>query len=269
LLAAPATPGALANFAEERWRAAAAQGDAGSLVARDLDRLRTRISSEDDEIWTRLLIVAVEYLAWSNAFEARAPAQTYRQEIERAEHLHRRLEYLIDRCDMALEIAAVWRNQQNDLDLSDELIALVRQSRLIEFPQVRPRLEACLAQALNAPATLLEMLTGVGRRSSVALSAFGDLMDRWCEVVQNAWHDCNNEEMKMLVRTFVRRSNFLDYDAWRPNVLHFCITESILAGQLAQLLRGIEIEGVPEVAERIRNDQPLQLVTLAALLFWA
>ena len=107
---------------------------------RDVDQLRSRIRGDDEEIWYRLLMQASEYLAWSTDNELRERAQQYRREVEAAEHLHRRLDFLLDRMDMAFEIASVWRARQRDHKVSDDLANLVCQSRLEEFPRVRPRL---------------------------------------------------------------------------------------------------------------------------------
>ncbi|HEX4150514.1 MAG TPA: J domain-containing protein, partial [Pirellulales bacterium] len=217
LLAAPATPGLLAAFAEQRWNTAAVLGDAAPLVAADLERLRPAIAAQAEEIWINLVVRAMEYLAWSDDSNSREQAFEYRRQVEVAEHLHRRLEHLFDRMEIVFEIAAIWRESQRRTAHGNVLHRIMRQSRLTDFATTRPQLESELRTALITPSAMLDGLSAVLNRSSVAALAFGELLDIWERACEPPHDFRDPERVQKQILAFVRRTEFWSYSACRES----------------------------------------------------
>ncbi|HEY1600398.1 MAG TPA: J domain-containing protein [Pirellulales bacterium] len=267
LLDAPASAGVLASFVEARWRAAALTADASPTVAEDLQRLRPRIEREDHDVWIGLLLTAIEHLLWSENVVLRQIANEFKAEVEEDIHSHRRMDAALDRLEMSSEIAAVW--QKPGLNLPDELVAVVRQSRVQEFAELRPRLEAYFTQALVRPIVLFKQLDAVASQSSVAISALHEPLAWWHSMVGPISDQRSEEQLSTLVCEFLKRSDFFDYRAFRPKLLEFCLHESLTAEQFEQSLSGCGLLGLADLAAAIHRDLALRFVAHAYRVFWA
>jgi hypothetical protein len=267
LLAAPATPGLLAAFAEQRWNAAALLVDAAPLVAKDLERLRPTIAAQTEDAWLHLLVHAIEYFAWSDDAGMRELATQYRREIEMAEHLHRRMESLLDRMEVLLEVANVWRDCRSPPVHTDLLRNLMRQSRLTDFAASRPRLEADMRTILSIPVAMLDTLSAVLKRSSVAALAFGELLELWEHACEPPRDFRDPENVQKQIVAFVRRTDFWDYAACRESLLGFCLDEFVTPRQIIEALK--DAERYQTLVQSIEKDLPLRYVTTAHQIFWA
>jgi hypothetical protein len=267
LLGAPASAGVLASFVEARWRAAALSADASDLVVRDLDQLRPRIEREDHDIWIGLLLTAIEHLLWSENVVYCQVAEAFKSEVEEDVHSHRRMDAALDRLEMSTEIADVW--QKRGLNLPHELLAVVRQSRVQEFAELRPRLEAYFTQALVRPMVLFKQFDAVASQSSVAISALHEPLAWWHSMVGPISDQRSEEQLSALVCEFLKRSDFFDYRAFRPKLLEFCLHESLTAEQFEESLSGCGLLGLLDLAAAIRRDLALRFVAHAYRVFWA
>ncbi|HEX4147977.1 MAG TPA: J domain-containing protein [Pirellulales bacterium] len=267
LLGAPATPGVLVALVEMRWRAAAMRGDANPLVVADLERLRARIEAEDYEVWIGLLLTAIEHLQWSDDAAMRQLAARLQAEIDAAIQVHRRISSALDRLELSVEIAEVWRTRRPHLP--PQLVELVRESRLLEFAELRPRMETNLAELLTRPAQLLKALDNVAGQSSVAVIAIHEPLNWWRSMAGLSSDPRSPEQITELVRDFLQRSAFVEYEPLRPKLLEFCLHESLTTEQIDQSLTEIFLLGIAGLRNSFSRDLALRFVVDACRVFWA
>jgi hypothetical protein len=269
LLDVPCRAGLVIGLVEERWRAVNHAGDPGWLILRDLDALRGRIVAEDEELWLRLLLSALDYLVWTEAEAIRERAKEYRKELEDAVFHHRRLEYELDRMDVSWELArAVGKLWTSDV-VSGEFVKLLKAARSQEFPDVRPRLEAYLLQADRSPNKMLVELTVAVKLCSAAATVFGELLDSLERFADVPYDQRSEDHLIPLIAEFVRSTDFRSYDTCRAELLAFCLDQQIAPQYFARMLNTAESLKAADLAERINRDLPLQLVCRAHRVFWA
>lgn len=266
LFQAPASPGVLAGLVETRWRAIALDGDAGPIVAEDIERLRRRLEHEDESTWFGLLLTAMGHLLWSEAATA-GLVDRLKAEIESNTYLHRRMDQALTRLDILTEVAKVWRRLAPDLPA--ELVMIVRQSWLQEFSELRPRLETSLMHLLRDPTALLEALGTVATQSSLALMAFDEPLFRWHSAIAPISEARSKQQLSQLVCDFLKQTNFFEYRSFRPHLLEFCLRESLVLEQFEAAIGELGLLGLGVLAEAIRRDLPLRYTARAHRLFWA
>jgi hypothetical protein len=269
LFDASASPGLLASFVEERWRAAASLGDSGPTVAADLQRLERRISGDDEDVWLRLVATGIEHLTWSTHEDLRLRAKEYREQIDAAEHLHRRMEYLLDYLEISSEVANVWRYWGTQGDLRHRMAEMVRRWRLADASKLRIELEAVFRPMLTAPTGLLFMLDGELRESSVAMMALRQIIDQVANTGDGWSDERREEELNNVVRGFARSVDFSDYDRLRAEIAKFCAREGLLAEQFRQALEAISVGYPRSVLDQLEADIALECTLKAYRVFWS
>ena len=126
--------GLLTELVIARW-GGAAKLQKWDVIARDLDLLRSRMQDESP-VWGRLLLAAIDYLAWARQDEPRQTLAACRQEIE--------------------QVAEHWLPIAGELDQRDVLLELVQACDQMKFltnlPQEwRKSLRSLLASSWNQP----------------------------------------------------------------------------------------------------------------------
>src|SRR5207302_9023895 len=91
-----------------RWQAAAKHGR-WRVIGDDLPGLRSRIAPDDEDVWLRLLLVAVDQLAWASGEAAGRLCAECTEEVWRHQHLATRLSSEFDRLEYVQELAKGWR----------------------------------------------------------------------------------------------------------------------------------------------------------------
>jgi len=198
LLDAAARAGALADMLEWRWQAigrlsgwqvntgdmaqalapyvdVAALSSHWQTIVADVDRFRERIAREDDEVWLRLLLTAVEQLLpFGDIPDVSARLAEYGREIDRHQHLHHRAADGLDRLDFLRDVAKGWQQLRHAPWPPPALLRLVPLSWTRPFTEIRPLLLAYLEQVYRWPGESLKSFDAAGARSAhaVRLPAF-------------------------------------------------------------------------------------------------
>lgn len=270
LWAASCHPGSLVSLFEERWQAAAvAESQFPRIVAEDLGLLRPRISNDDDELWMRLLVLALDYLVWADGETPRELALNCRRELEAAVHLHRQLANEIDRMEISWEMAKAWQQLQGTRKVSTELLTLLRSVRTYPIHEVRRQLENFIDPNRGSPASALRELSSVSAVSNQAVMAFGQAVDNWGGFLTLPNDVRSDEELDRINRDLLLRVDFLDYNVGRFQLLDHCLENWIAPERVASWLSTISDEGSLEFAHQLDGDVALHCVCRAYRYFWA
>ncbi len=152
------------DLANWRWLAAA-RLQRWDWIIGDVATLRECVSDAEPERWVRLLMSAVDYLAWFHTKLARGQTALFCEEAQEHEELHLRLSAEFDRLEQLQNIVAKWRLQIQAEMLPVVVADLIAVSWGRPEADVRPRLDAFLAQVASQPRTWLETLTKLDERA--------------------------------------------------------------------------------------------------------
>jgi hypothetical protein len=276
--------GLLAELVIARW-GGAAKLQKWEVIAGDLDALRGRMQDEAP-VWGRVLLAAIDYLAWAKPEEARRTLAACREEIEQvAEHwlpmageLDQRdvLLELVQACDQLgflTNLPAEWRKS---------LRALLSNSWNRPFESFRQELIEVLAVLVQNPILGLEWLDRLEARCRPALHRFGTLIITLageCGVGREppSLEDLRERLIEFLIAVkrkypnrwlrWMQAANQRDRSG-RLELLIFCLQESVTMRQMIDLLAS----GVrQDLAQFLgpASSAPLHLICLAYQAFWA
>jgi hypothetical protein len=262
----------LANW---RWLAAA-QLERWDWISGDVSALRGRVRHTNPEQWVRLLISALEYVAWGTTKEAREYTARYAQEAQAHEDLHLRLGGEFDRMEQLLHITAKWRSLDQSGELPDVLAVLIPFCWERPESDLRPRLDTFLAEISRQPTAWLATLTKIHQQGAELI----DLVLRTLHAQQasiaghaSLWRDA--DESRSAISDFLDSLAFkerLTNDDFRASLLGFCLAEAISPSTVASYFAAPkeywQIAQAP-LSQAIVTDVPLLCVCLAYQLFWA
>jgi hypothetical protein len=270
LLAIDAPTDRFAGFLAAHSAAAAGIG-LWDEVRADLDRGRDRVRPTDEGSWLRLVLAAIDHIAWEADGQADSDfaldelLADCRREVAALGHLAVKQAEAFDRLDYLLAAAAPWALMRRDAILPSELLDLLPAAWVKPFAEVRPLVADVLAQIVEAPQNWLRHLDTLAARSPTALAFFGGLLaqyqDRLPEPppVPHAPAD-----LARLAAECLRSDGKWDYRTLRPRLLAFCLREAVGAELVAAVGSAVD----EQLTQAIAVDWPLRYVTWASRLAW-
>jgi hypothetical protein len=265
LLALELTAPAVADLLEWRWQAAGRLGH-WWIITEDLERLRSRVARDDEEIWARLLLAAVEQLTAMQDPKAGLAIRKTLDEVKQFEHLQSRLAGALDRHEFLLEVSRGLRVLRKEAGIPPAFLELVPLSWTRPFGEVRPRLLQLLGELLRQPWTMLRLFDRIQAQSAAVLGQFGNLLSMLQGTVLDAADERSANDLADAIRQFLASKDWDTYGSFRGELLGFCLRDMIAPDLVSQAVLG---HGDANLAQRIREDWPVKYVWLAYRVFWA
>jgi hypothetical protein len=268
----------LESFVTARWRAA------GSLkrwdaVASDVERLRQRPWDDDRQVWTRLLLAAIDQLAWDATGRTRDLLEACRSEVEEQTKGELWMAEWLSRYDYLQELAGDWRRMSALVDVPDPFVGhfreLLPQLWTKPWEVTRPQLLKALASLVEKPVRALIVLDRLGDQTPAALHQLGNWIDRLSYDNSALEPRSDSTELQGVVRELLQeipgrlyKAQGYFYEALRPGLLRFCIREAVSVDRLVELLIHVsEWEIVGDLPQQLANDAPLHYLCQACLAF--
>jgi hypothetical protein len=269
LLHLDAPLGAIADLAEWRWRALGAIGRCDLLLA-DMPSLRQRIVFDEEETWGRLLVTAIDQLAWSESPQAQQAAINCRNELDQLSHLHGVLDREFDRLDMLSELVLAWRRIRVMPAVPRHWSDLVPLSWTRDYARIRPKLLPVLKDIVQDPQRALGVMDEMARYGATAVAQLGFTIEAYRHAEERYEHDRRSEaDCAWLVGKFIRAHDCSNYRAARRAVLRFCLVEAIeplaFATAADELTR--HLPGSGSWQDLVADDGPLRYVYSAVRAF--
>ena len=105
LLECPAKPAALADLLVCRWR----RGGSIYWKVAAHQQFRDRFPPDAEDVWSHLLLSAIDELAWSPSAELQSLTKEFVAELEGIERLQFSMRQSLDRVDLLRSVTAGWR----------------------------------------------------------------------------------------------------------------------------------------------------------------
>lgn len=269
LLETSATPGNLADLLEWRWRGVSQLGR-WDLILDDLRRVRPKIVFDDEETWGRLLLLAIDYLAWFEQREAVAVFDGCRQELDQLAHLHGKLGDDYDRLDLLVDVVTGWQRLRYASDVPSWWTGLIPISWSQPPDIIRPRFAPLLKSLGEHPKHALRTFDALARHSKAAAAQLGQSLERLRYSEWSYDDRRDNEAIKITVRRFLLRSRS-SYLESRDRLLDLCVQQAIdpfWVGRIADeffLDNGTSDESW---TDSIAADGPIRYVYLGYRAYW-
>jgi len=271
LLDCDAVPEALADLIDFRWRALNYVRRWDRIVA-DLPRVREKTAYDDEETWGRLLLLAMDQLAWfTDKQEAKEAFDACHREIEGLSHLHAGLDNELDKMDLLLELVDGWRHLRWAVNIPKAWTDLVPLSWTQTFDVVRPHLMPVLKQIAEKPMEALETFDRISAQSTAVTAQLGSIIQNSC--CYNFSYNEDNRDWDEIEQT-ARRFLLLHtrgYRSVRKSLLEFCLREAIdperMGGFAYEMNERSQASGA-SWADAIRDDGPIRFVYAAYRSFW-
>jgi len=271
LLDCDAVPGATADLLDFRWRALSYLRRWDRIVA-DLPRVRDKTAYDDEKTWGRLLLFAMDQLAWfTDAPEAKEAFDACHREIEGLSHLHASLDNELDKMDLLLELVDGWRRLRRAVNIPKAWNDLVPLSWTQTFDVVRPHLMPMLKRIAEKPIEALEIFDRIAAQSTAVIAQMGSLIQN--SRCYNFSYNEDNRDWDEIERS---AQQFLllhgkRYRSVRKPLLEFCLREAIdpeqMGGIAYELNERSQASGA-SWADAIRDDGPIRFVYAAYRSFW-
>jgi hypothetical protein len=268
LLATPAELARLADLAEWRWRAAGRLDRFDAILA-ELARLRPRFLPEAEELWARLLMEALDQLAWTLSPTQQAAADSLCAELDQVEHLHTGLRHELDRLDQSQSIGAGWRKLHASRFIEDngELIELVRLSRLRPAEEIRPRVIRIIAELAANPRQGLVLFDRVHQLSSSVLAQVGQMINGCIDHPATVGPRPDPDHIQALARRSLESAaRGSQYESLRWPLLEFCLREQVAPEWLVAQPGDPLIQPLiawQNIVRQLEADAPLRFVFAA------
>jgi hypothetical protein len=269
LLHLDAPLGAIADLAEWRWRALGRIGRCDLLLA-DMPGLRQRIVFDEEETWGRLLVTAIDQLAWSPLPGADQAAAACRQELDQLSHLHGALEREFDRLDLLSDVVFGWRRISAARNVPRNWCELIPLSWTRDYARIRPQLLPVLKDIVHNPFHALGVMDEMARCGAAAVAQLGFTIEAYRYAEERYEHDRRSDaDLAALVGKFIRSHDCSNYRAARAAVLQFCLVEAIEPLAFAQSADELtrHLAGNGSWQDLVADDGPLRYVYSAVRAF--
>lgn len=282
LLDLPGPLGSVYTLVIWRWRAAA-RLNRYLLVSQDLARLRARFVDEDREMWLRLVLAAMGYMAWEPEDHPRDALKECQREIDEASDLHLKMADELDRSDLLLALAEArhslalgmppwpsrragsWPELRGD-QLARTLAAMLPVLWNAPPSAVRGWLWEWVAMLVRDPQVGLGQLDVLYRATPAFLGFVGELLGQLggpAEEPEEILHDA-------LTRRVLSFFDFVEtrqYSELRPRLAALCVGECLPLNRILEVLE--EQDSYYQFAEPLRNDSAIRTLIIAHRTFWA
>jgi hypothetical protein len=269
LLNTAAELGQLADLVEWRWRAAG-RLDRLDVIPAELTRLRPRFLPEAEELWARLLMAALDQLAWTLSPTQQTMADALCAELEQIEHLHIGLRHALERLDQLRSITAGWRKLQAGRTLSEEgeFLDLVRLSWLRPAEEIQPRVIRMVAELAENPRRALALFDRIHKVSSSVLAQVGQMIAGCTDRRAAAGPRPDPDHIQALARRSIEARYGSQYEPFRWHLLEFCLRERV-APEWLIAQRGEPLIQAPvawqQFVRQVEADAPLRFVFAACV----
>ncbi|MEK6235229.1 MAG: J domain-containing protein, partial [Planctomycetales bacterium] len=196
------------------------------IITQDLEILRGLQRDIPEETWGRILIAAVEHLAWHIDEDAKAAHDRCLAELNELTHLHGEIHNELIRLDFLAEVVAGWK--MFSFAGSPALWSLVRYSWNAPPAKTRQRLIPILRQLVASPTEMLKVLEGVVK-SGPALAAY--LGDTFAAAAEDDWREQREHADAPIASALTRLLEGYvihpEYRNFRSKLLAFCASNHI------------------------------------------
>jgi hypothetical protein len=242
-----------------------------AAIRDDLEQLRPRVQASDPQLWCHLLLLALDYLAWSREPNVIQVFPQYVEEAEREEAGGGSLHENLERLDLLVEASRGWRQLLHSERAPKRWIQMVPFVWMLPPDQFRPLLIPLLKEMAFAPNDGLKHFDEMAADSPAAAFQLGTAIEGWYSesfgLGDTPWDE---ESMRPIVEDFVQRYGRFGYRVSRRRLLELCLEDSIDPRWFAFVLASRrEMMGVDcaELAEEIRRDGGMRYVYLAVRVF--
>lgn len=289
------------EFLEWRWQAAD-RLENWHVLCQDIEALRERIVPESDELWLRVLLLAVDFLIWAPDDSSSFRRDTYIKEIEESEHIQLKLASDLDRLDLLLAVAAEWRVLGKKLrdnkvfrllhmevseiwhgriSAEDSFGYLLSQSVPLfwnrRFAEVRIVFLPFLEKAAQEPPRFLAIFDQIQYHYPKLFALFGRTLHMLQGYEQEHIADSRTQDqLASLIcdhlESSLGRSRRPAYPVYRKQLLNFCLREVVPPELVAETIGnhpGYQQLTQEEHYLKLSNDFPLHYLCLAHRVFWA
>jgi hypothetical protein len=229
------------------------------------------MTREGEETWVRLLLAAVDQLAWVPDLPRDRLERSY-QEVKHFERLATRLGDEWNLLDLLREVAGSWRALAATRQLPAPLVTLIPHSWTRPLAEVRPRLVEYLAWVAQYPHVALNHYDRLRRDGPAVLSQFGNLLEQLQGETEEPPEPEVDEAVTRLTLEFLGGFQTIDSEDFRGRLLDFCLGEALPPERVAQVSADrpeLVDEDGDHLSELLLADWPLRFVALACRLFWA
>jgi hypothetical protein len=265
LLDCTAEPFAIMQLLRWRWQGLFRASESRMIVA-DVERLRQRFMFDNEQVWARILMLALDHLAWSAHEDLETvDFDKYRNEIIHYSHHHHELDAELDRVDEITLLSADWQRLRSAQGISREWIDLIPYEWINYSELVTPTLMVLLQEVIGQPVAALQKFDQVKSVSSIAMSRIVFLIQGYCRGSQRLpatqqWHD-----MEKIVFRFLASNWSLGYPNVRGELLNLCISYAISPKEICQASETwIQKENAPiQWSQELNDDLSMRAVYLA------
>jgi hypothetical protein len=253
----------LAALVEWRWLAAGAMGQ-WEIIAADIKAMRPRFAGKDDMNWVRLLLIALDQLAWVPA--AADHVKLCSKEIDQLNHVHAYFD--LSRLDVLHDLARAWQRLNPGL-YSSGLLRLIARGWNRPFSEFRVPLLCLLEEMLTAPEASLAMLDRLHRAAPVVLGQFGLMVDHFR--YQPGFPNQQRPDLDKVLGEFLQETSPDAYPAYRLHLFRFMQREALLSDQVLQAIgRNINLQRFidPNNYHQLSEDWPLRIMCVGQCAFW-
>jgi hypothetical protein len=257
----------LYDLVSTRWSAMGRQF-AWGLIADDIARLRPRFV-DDRELWFRLLVVAIDQLAWSGDSSAEKLCEECHSELLQAEELHLTHADALDRVEIVLTLAASWKKSHDYSvhTVSKPLRQLLPLAWNRPFVEVRLPLqryiESWFEDEVQEPFKAVDELREFQLPMLLYLNGLINTGLGW-EGIQH--DDLPLDRLRRLVTEFLDMHQQRDYHNLRGNILAFCKREFVTVAQIINTLADLpdyDQIGESSLIAWLSNDIAMQALVKA------
>ncbi len=232
LLEVPADVGAVADLVHWRWMAAGRLGR-WEIIAGDLPHVRQLIAFDDESVWARMTIMAIQRLVWFAGHDrAKAALDSCRQELEQLVHLHASLETELDELELLEEIASRISAMRKSA-VPNAVCNLIQRSWLCPFWEIRQELLAELDRIAMSPRKGLRQLDRIGKVCGSALARLEQLTESFRDERNDHYPDDGEVQRRARRFLYLKWGN---YEKRRPDLVEFCVREALAPETLCRLV---------------------------------
>lgn len=283
-----------------RWETARASGNHVSTILNDLDQIEPRLQLDSQEVWVRVLVLALEHLVWSSDPLAESRVVAIQRTLDQVTDVRLGHEYQLDQLDQLVQLAKLWKETVAGMKSKDRVIRSPIDSDPLNLEELVPAfwtsteihyrtiVDRSIATIADDPHQAFEAIDHLIQHRSLLIIHISRILEQWIQF--NYPVDLNEptvEERTVIsqfLRSYLERENKrvsfadfrtvdqkrADYHQFREQILDLVTSENIWFGSITYTLRsGFAPQPFSEgMAKAIEEDFPLRVSAMIHHLFW-
>jgi hypothetical protein len=238
------------------------------ILEGDVASLRHSPISQRPDLWTQVLQMAVERLAWTAApggWRVRDPLLHEIDQLVRVREAN-----LSGMHEFDLALAAARDAMRLKGNYHAHWVKSIRAASLSPVGEVDAIIRPLLDEMAADPQAALARLDYLRRQASTLLWKVNELVSRIAASSRHQNKSDQDPSPTPAIVDFLLRSRQHTYRAWRPKLLDFLISEDLLPDLVAALLEKGDIADAKTriLAAKLREDVPLHCVCAACCQLW-